>query len=132
MLKGLAHVCYIVKDLSAAEAFYVDALGLRHAFDFINDAGERFGVYLHAGGRCFVELFTGSPGPAAGSYQHLCLEVTGLTDFVAELRGKGIEASDPYLGSDQSWQSWITDPDGNRIELHEYTLSSQQVPWVEG
>ena len=46
----------------------------------------------------------------------------------AHLRGRGVEVSDPKLGSDQSWQAWITDPDGNRIELHDYTAESWQAP----
>jgi hypothetical protein len=31
------------------------------------------------------------------------------------------------LGSDQSWQAWLADPDGNRIELHAYTPESKQL-----
>ena len=61
---------------------------------------------------------------------HICLEVPDLEAAVAELRAKGVEASAPYLGSDNSWQSWITDPDGNRIELHCYTKDSLQGPWL--
>ena len=38
-----------------------EKLGLTPAFDFRNDAGERTGVYLHVGGRNFVELFQGAP-----------------------------------------------------------------------
>lgn len=131
MLKALAHTCYVVRDLDAAQAFYADALGMTPAFDFINEAGERFGVYLHVGGRSFVELFVGNPTVNAGSYQHLCLEVEGLHDWVPQLRALGVEVSDPVLGSDNSWQAWLTDPDGNRIELHEYTETSQQAPWLQ-
>lgn len=31
------------------------------------------------------------------------------------------------LGMDNSWQAWITDPDGNRIELMEYGPSSMEL-----
>lgn len=131
MLRALAHTCYIVRDLDAAEAFYRDRLGLSHAFDFVNEAGERYGVYLHVAGRAFVELFRGDPQPASGgSYQHMCLEVDDLETMVGDLRGHGVEVTDPFLGSDQSWQSWVTDPDGNRIELHCYTAESQQNAWL--
>ncbi len=47
MIKGLAHVCFTVRDLDASIAFYQEKLGFTPAFDFINDRGERFGVYLH-------------------------------------------------------------------------------------
>jgi catechol 2,3-dioxygenase-like lactoylglutathione lyase family enzyme len=130
MITALAHSCFIVRDLDAALDFYVDKLGLEPAFDFINEEGKRFGVYLKVGGRSFIELFIGTPELTAnrGSYQHLCLEVDDLQASVEALREKGIEASEPFFGSDNSWQSWIADPDGNRIELHCYTETSKQLP----
>ena len=120
MIKALAHVCFVVSDLEASIAFYQDTLGLTHAFDFTNDEGERFGVYLHLGGRSFLELFRGElAGRAEGqSYAHLCLEVEDVAATVEELRGKGVEVTDAVLGGDGSWQAWLADPDGNRIELH--------------
>ncbi len=133
MITALAHLCFVVRDLEAAEAFYREGLGLRPAFDFINDAGERFGVYFHIGGRSFLELFRGQPAltDAQGSYAHFCLEVDDLPATVAELRAKGIEVTEPTLGSDHSWQAWLQDPDGNRIELHCYTPESKQAPALD-
>jgi catechol 2,3-dioxygenase-like lactoylglutathione lyase family enzyme len=133
MITGLAHLCFSVKDLAAAEAFYREKLGFRHAFDFLNDKGAKFGVYLHIGGRSFVELFTGQLAPPAKgqSYQHLCLEVDDIGRTVADLRAKGVEVTDPKLGTDHSWQAWLADPDGNRIELHHYTPESRQAPHLK-
>jgi catechol 2,3-dioxygenase-like lactoylglutathione lyase family enzyme len=131
MIKGLAHVCLGVADLGAAIGFY-RKLGLSEAFEFINDKGVRYGVYLHVGGRNFIELFTRDPkSPAASgepSFRHICIEVDDVAATVAQLRSAGIQATDPKLGSDKSWQAWITDPDGNRIELHGYTPASRQTP----
>jgi predicted enzyme related to lactoylglutathione lyase len=39
-----------------------------------------------------------------------------------------LEITTPALGSDGSWQAWLADPDGNRIELHMYTPESKQAP----
>ena len=130
MITGLAHVCFTCRDLGASEAFYCGKLGLRHAFDFMGERGERFGVYLHAGGRNFVELFRGDLGERAQgqAFRHFCLEVDDIEGTVAGLRSRGVEVSDPKLGSDGSWQAWLADPDGNRIELHAYTPDSQQLP----
>jgi len=128
MINALAHVCFTVKDLDASVAFYQGTLGLGHAFDFINDEGERFGVYLKLGGRTFLELFKGEPSDGAGSFQHLCLEVADIHAAVADLRAAGIEVTDAVLGCDHSWQAWLSDPDGNRIELHAYTSESWQAP----
>ena len=130
MIVGLAHVCFIVSDLDASLAFYHEKLGLKPAFDFIRDSGERFGVYLHVGARTFIELFGGQAAPAGEgqSYKHFCMEVDDLEQTVCELRGGGVEVSDPKQGDDRSWQAWLTDPDGNRIELHQYTPASKQAP----
>jgi glyoxylase I family protein len=129
MIKGLAHLCFVVKDLETSQEFYCDKLGLKPAFDFTREGGERFGMYIHVGGRGFLELFAGEPvSTESASYRHLCLEVDDVETTVADLRGRGVEVSDPELGSDQSYQAWVTDPDGNRIELHGYTPESRQAP----
>ena len=128
MITGLAHVCFIVKDLEASIRFYRDLLGLRPGFDNINDKGERFGVYLYFGARTFLELFVGEPAPGGKpSYQHCSLEVDDMEATVAQFRANGVTVSDPKLGSDRSWQAWLQDPDGNRIELHGYTPESKQL-----
>jgi lactoylglutathione lyase/glyoxylase I family protein len=133
MLKAIAHVCFRVQNLDASIEFYVEKLGLTHSFDFINEAGERFGVYLHVAGRSFVELFQAAPGEPERpqSWQHFCLEVDDIPQATEALRAKGVEVTDPYLGSDGSWQVWIQDPDGNRIELHGYTPDSRQGPYLQ-
>lgn len=133
MIRALAHACFVVSDLEASLAFYCDQLGLKHAFDFLNEEGERTGVYLHVGGRSFIELFRGSLKERAEgqSYRHLCLEVEDLPAAVATLRARGVEVSEPKRGRDHSWQAWLSDPDGNRIELHAYTPESQQAPFLE-
>ena len=130
MIKGLAHMCFVVKNLDASLAFYRDRLGLTETFDFRNDKGARTGVYLHAGGRAFFELFEGSKPPEPyrndRSYQHFCLEVDDIEATAADLRAKGIDVSPVTLGGDHSYQAWLADPDGNRIELHMYTPESKQ------
>jgi catechol 2,3-dioxygenase-like lactoylglutathione lyase family enzyme len=128
MIKGFAHLCFTVSNLDSAIAFYEGKLGFRHAFDFINDRGERFGVYLHIGGRSFVELFQGEVGapPEKPAYRHFCLEVEDIEATAAAFRAQGMEVSQVKRGADRSWQAWLADPDGNRIELHAYTEQSKQ------
>ena len=129
MVTALAHLCLVVRDLETSEAFYCGSLGLKPAFEFRNDRGERFGLYLHLGGRSFLELFRGEPRPVENaSFAHFCLEADDLEATVAALRERGLEITTPALGSDGSWQAWLADPDGNRIELHMYTPESKQAP----
>jgi len=130
MITGMAHACFTVADLERALGFYRDGLGLKPAFDFVDENGRRYGIYLYLGGRNFIELFEGKlDAPAAGqSYRHICLEVDDIEVTSAALKEKGIEVSPVKLGKDHSYQAWITDPDGNRIELHQYTAESWQGP----
>lgn len=133
MITGFAHTCFVVKDLDASIEYYQDKLGFSHAFDFIDDEGKRYGVYLHINGRVFFEMFVGEPEAYRNeqSYKHICLEVDDIEATVEDLRGKGIDVTDPEMGSDGSWQSWLTDPDGNRMELHCYTADSKQLPYLQ-
>jgi catechol 2,3-dioxygenase-like lactoylglutathione lyase family enzyme len=132
MIKCLAHVCLLVSDLNVAEDFYCNKLGLKRAFEFRKPDGTRTGMYVHVGGRNFVELFQGvlSPRAEGQPYKHLCLEVDDFEGTVAELRSRGLSVDGVKVGGDKSWQAWIVDPDGNRIELHGYTPQSDQTPWL--
>lgn len=132
LVSGLAHVCFTVSDLERSIAFYCDVLGLTPAFEFRRPSGEKYGQYIHAGGRTFIELFEGELGTPAEkqSFRHICLEVPDIEATVGHLRQRGVDVSDIKLGTDRSYQAWLSDPDGNRIELHGYTAESQQAPYL--
>jgi lactoylglutathione lyase len=63
--------------------------------------------------------------PTAGAVElgtglsHLVAQVESLDDTIARLAESGIEAEEPASpdGSDDFRTTWITDPDGRRIEL---------------
>jgi len=132
LISGLAHVCFTVSDLERSLDFYCRTLGLRPAFEFVRPDGTKYGQYIHVGGRTFIEIFQGELGePTDGqSFRHICLEVADIGTTVARLRERGVEVSDVKMGTDRSLQAWLTDPDGNRIELHGYTPESKQRPYL--
>lgn len=133
MVKGLAHVCFFVGDLEASIEFYGTKLGLTPAFEFRREDGTKFGQYFHAGRGTFVELFQGKAvegDPQAGRPRHICLEVEDIKGTASELRRRGGEVTPVKMGTDGTWQAWLTDPDGNRIELHDYTAASKQRPFL--
>jgi catechol 2,3-dioxygenase-like lactoylglutathione lyase family enzyme len=125
MIKQLAHICIHARDLNETLAFYADALGLEPRFAFEKD-GERFGCYLHVGNNSFIEVFQGTPGDT-GNIEHVAIEVDDLDAVVQRLRAHGLAVDDKKLGADNSWQAWVTDPNGVRIEFHEYTADSRQL-----
>ena len=132
MIKSIAHTCLGVADLERSTKFYRDALGFACAYDFVNDKGERYGQCLHVGSGTFLELFLSGLKPGEQGHRHVCYEVDDIAAAVAELRKRGIEVTEPKLGSDRTLSAWLADPDGNRIELQEYTPDSKQKPWAEG
>ncbi|NDV00519.1 VOC family protein [Pseudoroseicyclus tamaricis] len=126
-LKQLAHVCIFARDVEETRRFYEDVLGMKTVFNFTRE-GHLFGFYLDAGNRTFVEVFENASAEYSGKNQinHLCLEVEDLEEAVAHIRTQGIEPTAPKKGVDETWQAWIDDPNGVKIELFQYTDASVQ------
>jgi catechol 2,3-dioxygenase-like lactoylglutathione lyase family enzyme len=133
MLTGIGHIAFRVKDLDRALAFYRDMLGLREAFRLEReDRPSPWIVYLQLAANSFIELF---PVPAdevainnpVASYSHFCLTVDDLPATLRAFAARGLEITgEPKLGLDGNWQYWLTDPDGNRIELMQMMPDSLQ------
>ena len=49
-----------------------------------------------------------------------------IDETIRALKEAGVEISDAKLGADGSLQAWLTDPEGNRIELHQFLTDSLQ------
>lgn len=126
-LKQLAHVCIFARDVEETRRFYEDVLGMTTRFNFTRE-GRIFGFYLDAGNRTFIEVFENAGAEYSGKNQinHLCLEVTDLPGAVEHIRGHGIKPTEPKKGCDETWQAWIDDPNGVKIELFQYTGASAQ------
>jgi lactoylglutathione lyase len=58
-------------------------------------------------------------GARGSGLSHLVIQVESMDATVTDLRAKGIDVAEPGSpdGSANFLTSWITDPDGNRIEL---------------
>jgi glyoxylase I family protein len=110
---GVHHVSINVRDVDEALRFYTDVLGLTLREDR-PDFGFG-GAWLDVGGQQ-VHLIEAGPPQALG--QHFALLVDDLDAAVAELRSRGVEVGDPSpVGTGR--QSFLSDPSGNQIELHE-------------
>lgn len=59
-------------------------------------------------------------------YNHFCFQVDGQDAFVAALTARGVSVTGCKTGNDRSLRAWIKDPDGNLIELQDYTPESRQ------
>lgn len=125
VITQLAHVCIHSSDLTQTARFYFDALGLEKGFEFIKD-GILCGYYIQLGHSTFIEVFHGDPGKV-GNINHLALEVDDMDGMIRRIQEHGFEVGRKELGADNSWQVWLEDPNGVRIELHEYTDRSLQL-----
>lgn len=144
MIKQVAHLCFKTSQLEVMTAFYRDVLGATVTFRYLDRAGTPIGCYFAFGGQTFVEVFdhadahrrSQSPKPLEPleeprdpwlmRYNHFCLQVEGIDAFVRLIESRGVTVTNRKVGNDHSHQAWIKDPDGNLIELQEYTAQSRQ------
>ncbi len=107
------HVSINVVDADEAIAFYTDVLGLTVRGDRPDFAIG--GAWLDLGDQQVHLIETDVPDDMG---QHFAIRVADLSGAVAELRGRGIDVTEPSpVGT--SLQSFLHDPSGNRIELHQ-------------
>lgn len=130
------HPAFACHDLDASLDFYAK-LGINESFRLLHDDGSVMLVYLHIAGDRFLELFPGGPFPeertGKQSFMHICLAVDDMERTVEDLRRKGVTIDiEPKRGLDFNMQAWITDPDGNKIELMQYSPESPQLAIAHG
>ncbi len=119
---GLAHIGVKVKDIEASKKFYTELLGFQ--IDDENDLGRVKLAFL-SNGNCLIELISADSVPSEpGQIDHICVEVEGIDELVAELKGKGI-AFDGDVSYSAAIRGGIKNiffkgPDGERIEFFDY------------
>jgi glyoxylase I family protein len=119
----MAVIRYLVRDVDAALAFYVDKLG----FALI----ERWGPPFAMVGRGDLTLWLSGPGssasraladgsePAPGGWNRLVLETRDLALLIGELRAAGARFRSEVVAGPGGKQILVEDPSGNPIELFE-------------
>ena len=125
--------------------FYRDVLGATVKFSYRNHAGQPIGTQLAFGENTFVEIFDHADAhrrsksekplepleeprdPWLARYNHYCFRVEGLDAFVKLIESRGVLVTGRKTGNDHCRQAWLKDPDGNLIELQEYTAQSRQL-----
>jgi lactoylglutathione lyase len=129
---SLAHVALRARDIEPMVDFYAKTLGFTEMFRLNQDDGALMLVYLRITDDQYLELFPNGvgDGPApreAVGLNHLCLAVADLDATVVALAERGVPLTRPLItGRDNNRQVWISDPDGNRVELMEMSPASRQ------
>ena len=127
----LGHPAFACHNLDASLDFYAK-LGIHESFRLKRDDGSLMLIYLHITEDRFIEVFPNGPSPEERaekqSFMHICLAVDDIHAYVEDIRSKGIAIDiEPKMGLDFNVQAWITDPDGNKIELMQYSPESPQI-----
>ena len=119
----MAVIRYLVSDLDAALAFYVDALGFKLV--------ERWGPPFAMVGRGDLTLWLSGPGssasralsdgsaPAPGGWNRLVIETDDVAALAARLRAAGVRFRGELVSGPGGKQMLVEDPSGNPIELFE-------------
>lgn len=110
----------------------VPRLLYRHAYKKRNDIWM---VYMEFAEGVFIELFdqafTFMPHKAKHyhyNYQHFGLVVDDIHACRKELEARGLQFdTEIEMGDEHTYQMWAHDPEGNKLEIMQYTEKSYQV-----
>lgn len=117
----MAAVRYIVRDVTAAIAFYTDGLGFT--------LKQQFGPAMAILARDDLTLWLAGPAasasrpmpdgrqPEPGGWNRFVLQVDDLDAAVARLRGRGVAFRNDVVVGPGGRQILCEDPSGNAIEL---------------
>ena len=145
---GITHCSFYCKDFEKMLSFYRDTLELEQIFTLRYEDGTPWLAYLKVTDRQYVELFTdkyeGDNRFGTYSFTHMSLIVDDMYAATRALERKGVLITRgprcecqvlrvPYIAADYgagacgSLTAWVQDPEGNEIELMQYTPVSMQV-----
>lgn len=125
------HVAFRVSDLERSIRWYADAFGA-HKVYHAKQQGERPELlFLEFAKGQFVELFTNGKSKTPQSpdnigYMHFCLLVDDLDGALEQLAAMNVQPDRPrFIGRAKQRIAFISDPDGNVIELMEIPPESE-------
>jgi catechol 2,3-dioxygenase-like lactoylglutathione lyase family enzyme len=123
---GVSELVLEVTDLERAERFYADVLGL----PVVERWQDREAVWLMVGDRTRIGLWTpqvGLAGGRGGTHVHYAMHVPPerYETAVAALRARSPEVEEhAFPGYDDSRAAYVTDPDGNVVEIWTYDVAN--------
>ena len=119
MIKGLDHVVLRVAEVERAVGFYCDVLGCREERRI-----ESIGLVQLRAGASLIDLIPADahPGSAAGNMDHFALRIEPFDEAAlrAHLARHSVEigeVAERYGAEGDGPSMYITDPDGNTVEL---------------
>ncbi|MCQ2175720.1 MAG: VOC family protein [Bacteroidales bacterium] len=145
MIKDIAHVALNPLDMDRSVAFFENVFGWKKSFELHHDNDDPWIVYMKICKGHFLELFYDVINDRdyafdfkKTGYNHLCVTVGNIRKTLQEIHKKGyIDSPEPETEKSKCKNRWLYDPDGNGIELQEYTpeciqMQSNEAPYEFG
>jgi len=124
------HVAFKVADAERSERWNADAFGAKKIYH-VEAQGERPELMFleFANGQC-IELFPGGKNMLASppdpiGYIHFCLVLDNLEQAIEHLANMNIKLDRKFIGRAKQRIAFVSDPDGNSIELMEIPPESE-------
>lgn len=124
------HVAFRVSDVERSVRWYAEAFGAKKIYHAPADGERPELMFLEFAKGQLIEFFTGgknrmpSPPDPIG-YIHFCLVVDNLEQALAHLAEMNVKAERKFIGRAKQKIAFISDPDGNSIELMEIPPESE-------
>lgn len=147
LINGITHCSFYCNDFEKMLHFYRDIMEIPAIFTLRNEDSTPWLTYLKVSDKQFIELFNdryaGDNDWRKISFSHVSLLVDDIFEAVRTLEAKGVLITKgprvlgnflrvPFVcdnepGACGSLTAWVQDPEGNEIELMQYTPVSMQV-----
>jgi lactoylglutathione lyase len=143
---GIGHIALRCKNYKNMHEFYTQKLGFEELFHLNKEDGSLWLTYIRVSKGQFLELFPeeyeGDNKPENRSHHHFCLEVGNFAETVRLLESRGIAVhsgpvacyprmTEPFEAREASMCgslcAFIADPEGNDIEIMQFTPESMQI-----
>ena len=118
------HVAFKVADVERSVRWYAEALGAKKVYHAQAQGDRPELMFLEFNKGQFVEIFSGGknmlPSPVDPiGYIHFCLLVDSLDQALQHLATTNVKPERQFIGRARQNIAFISDPDGNSIELME-------------
>ena len=149
---SLMHVSFFTDQMDVIRDFYVNKIGLKEKMivrykRYLGSNNELWAkkaetdpegiciLYFEIAPHQFIEFFPKAEGQEPHretnqdlGYSHFSFEVPNIYKARDELMEAGVSIDcDISKGKSETYQMWIHDPDGNNIEIMQFTENSEQL-----
>ena len=123
----MPHVNFRVHDIEASRHFYKDFLGYSEPFDIVTN-GKLVMAFIKINDRQYVEL-SPEESPSQPRFVHLALETDDAEALRLYVQSKGYPASEKQAAKGRIGNvgTGLTDPDGNHIDVTQYTPDGKSI-----